>query len=48
MIEKVLPCCTVVDSRLRKTRLRWFGHVRRRNANSILKSAMELEVESRS
>ena len=27
--------------------MRWFGHVKRRNENSILKSAMELEVEGR-
>ena len=33
--------------RLRKTRLRWFGHVHDRNKNSILRRAMELEVEGR-
>ena len=31
----------------RKTRLRWFGHVKRRDENSILRSAMELEAEGR-
>ena len=28
-------------------RLRWFGHVKRRDENSILRRAMELEVEGR-
>ena len=32
---------------LRKTRLRWFGHVKRRNENTILRSVMELGVEGR-
>ena len=32
---------------LRKMRLRWFGHVKHRDANSILRRAMELEVEGR-
>ena len=36
-----------IEHRLRKTRLRWFGHVNRRDENSILKRAMELEVEGR-
>ena len=31
----------------RKTRLRWFGHVKHRDENSIFKSVMELEVEDR-
>ena len=31
------------ERRLRKTRLRWFGHVKRRDENSILRRAMELE-----
>ena len=31
----------------RKMRLRWFGHVKRRDENSILRRAMELEVENR-
>ena len=30
---------------LRKTRLKWFGHVKRRNENSILRRAIEMEVE---
>ena len=33
--------------RLGKTRLRWFGHVKLRDKNGILGSAMELEVEGR-
>ena len=28
-------------------RLRWFGHLKRRDENSILRRAMELEVEGR-
>ena len=28
-------------------RLRWFGHVKPRDENSILRKAMELEVECR-
>ena len=35
------------EHRLRKTRLRWFGHVKRRDENSILRRAMKLEVEGR-
>ena len=27
--------------------MRWFGHVKRKDKNSILRSAMELEVEGR-
>ena len=27
--------------------MRWFGHVKRRDENSILRSAMELKVEGR-
>ena len=34
-----------LDHRLRKTRLRWFGHVKHRDENSILRRVMELEVE---
>ena len=34
-----------LEHRLRKARLRWFGHVKRRNENKILRRAMELEVE---
>ena len=33
--------------RLRKTRLRWFGHVKHRDESSILRRAMELAVEGR-
>ena len=36
-----------LEHRLRKMRLRWFGHVKHRDENSILRRAMELEVESR-
>ena len=36
-----------LEHRLRKMRLRWFGHVKRRDKNSILRRVMELEVESR-
>ena len=35
------------EHRLRKMRLRWIGHVKRRDENSILWRAMELEVEGR-
>ena len=31
----------------RKMRLRWFGHVNCRDENSILRRAMELELEGR-
>ena len=31
----------------RKTKLRWFGHVKCRDENSILRSVMELEAEGR-
>ena len=36
-----------LEHKLRKMRLRWFGHVKRRDENSILRGAMELEVEGR-
>ena len=36
-----------LEHRLRKTRLRQFGHVKHRDKNSILRRAMELEVEGR-
>ena len=36
-----------LEHRLRKMRLRWFGHVKGRDENSILRRAMELEVEGR-
>ena len=31
-----------LEHRLRKTRLRWFDHVKRRDENSILRRALEL------
>ena len=36
-----------LEQRLRKMRLRWFGHVKRRDENSILRRAMEREMEGR-
>ena len=47
--EKVRSRCRVenLEHRLRKTRLRWIGHVKRGDENNILKSVMELEVEGR-
>ena len=36
-----------LDHRLRKTRLRWFGHEKRRNENSIIRRAIELDVRGR-
>ena len=47
--EEVRRRCGVenLEHRLRKTRLRWFGHVKRRDENSTLRRAMELEVEGR-
>ena len=36
-----------LEHRLRKTRLGWFVHVKRRDENSTLRSTMELEVEGR-
>ena len=47
--EEVRRRCGVenLEHRLRKMRLRWFGHVKRRYENSILRRAMELEVEGR-
>ena len=46
--EKVRRRCLVenLEHILRKTRLRWFGHVKCRDVNSILTSVMELEVEA--
>ena len=35
------------EHRLRKMRLGWFGHVKCRDKNSILRRVMELEVEGR-
>ena len=36
-----------LEHRLRKTRLRWYGHVKCKDENSIVKSTVELEVEGR-
>ena len=36
-----------LEHRIMKMRLRWFGHVKCRDENSILSRAMELEVEDR-
>ena len=36
-----------LEHRLRKTRLRWFGHVKCKDENSIFRRVMELEVEGR-
>ena len=36
-----------LEHRLRKTRLRGFGHVKYRDKNSILRRAMELKMEGR-
>ena len=48
--EEVRRRCGVgnLEFRLRKMRLRWFGHVKCRDENSILRRAIELEVEGRS
>ena len=42
--EEVRRRCGVenLEHRLRKTKLRWFGHVKCRDENIILRSAMEL------
>ena len=47
--EEVRRRCVVenLEHRLRKMRLRWFGCVKRRDENSILSKAIELEVEGR-
>ena len=47
--EEVRRRCGVenLEHRLRKMRLRWFGHVKCRDENSILRRVMELEVEGR-
>ena len=47
--EEVRRKCAVenLDHRLRKMRVRWFGHVKCRDENSILRREMELEVEVR-
>ena len=36
-----------LDHRLTKLRLRWFGQVKCTDENSILRTAMELEVDGR-
>ena len=36
-----------LEHRLSKPKLRWFGHVKRRDENSLLRRAVELEVEGR-
>ena len=36
-----------LEHRLRKLRLRWFGHEKRKDENRILRRAIELEVEGR-
>ena len=47
--EEVRRRCGVenLKHRLRKMRLKWFGHLKCRDENSILRKAMELEVEGR-
>ena len=47
--EEVRRTCGVenLEHRLRKLRLRWFGHVKCRNENSILRRMMVLEVKGR-
>ena len=47
--EEVRKRCGVenLEHRLRKTRLRQFGHVKCMDEKSILRRAMELEVEGR-
>ena len=48
-IEEVLNKCRLeeISSVLRKRRLRWFGHVKRREENSILRRAMNLQINGR-
>ena len=47
--EELRRRCGVVnlEHKLRKTKLRWFSHVKRRDEISILRRSMELEVESK-
>ena len=47
MINEMWPVVENLEHGFRKTRLRWFGHVKHRDENSIFKSVMELEVEDR-
>ena len=44
--DEVIKICEIEDitSRLRRGRLRWFGHVRRREEAHILRRAMDLEL----
>ena len=45
--EEVRRRCSMenLEHKLRKMKLKWFGHVKRRDNSSILRRAMELEVE---
>ena len=47
--EEVLHKCRLqeISSVLRKQRLRWFGHVKRMEENSILRRAMNLQLNGR-
>ena len=47
--DEVRERCGVEDLRvrMRRTRLRWFGHVKRREENNILKRVYNLEVRGR-
>ena len=45
--EEVRRSCGVENLEHRSMNLRWFGHVKRRDENSIRRRAMELEVEGR-
>ena len=45
--EKDVGCIENLEHRLRKMRLRWFGHVKHKDENSILRRVMELDVEGR-
>ena len=36
-----------IETRLRRNRLRWFGHVWRAGESSLISRVMELEVEGR-
>ena len=47
--EEVIRRCDVenLEHKLRKIRLRWFGHVKHRDENSMHRRAVELEVDGR-
>ena len=47
--EEVRERCGVEDlkDRMRRTRLRWFGHVKRREENNILKRVYDLDIGGR-